>query len=243
MRKSALVMSTLLLAALLFSLAGCKGVVGNGDVVTREVTLKRAVTGVKNAGSFDIVIDPSLTGKAVIEGESNILDLMEADQDATGVFRVAMKPDIAVISSKGVTVRLPKVEGGAFEIAGSGGISLAGNTPLKGDTFELKIAGSGDIDLAIEAQQLKCDILGSGNVTVKGTAKSGDVEIAGSGNYNAADCKTEGTVVRILGSGNAQVNASDELECNIYGSGNVLYRGNPPKLKINSNGSGQVNTF
>jgi len=243
MRKGAFIMGAFMIAALSLTLAGCKAVVGNGDVVTREIALKTAVTGVRSSGPFDVVIDPSLKGKAILEGESNILDFVEAYQDEAGGFNLGLQRDVNILSDRGVTARIPEVRGGELVINGSGSITLAGSAPLTGNSFQLRINGSGGINLAFEAQRLKCDILGTGNITVKGSAKEGDVEINGSGNYNAADLKTEKSVVRILGSGSARVDAREELECHILGSGNVLYRSDPPKLKVDSRGSGTVNPY
>jgi hypothetical protein len=68
---------------------------------------------------------------------------------------------------------------------------------------------------------------GSGNIEITGKAKSQEVTINGSAKYSAKDFETNDTIVKINGSGNAHVNAIDNLEITIFGSGNVKYEGNP----------------
>jgi hypothetical protein len=56
----------------------------------------------------------------------------------------------------------------------------------------------------------------------------------------AADLVTNKCDVRISGSGDVEINVTDELDASISGSGSVLYKGDPKKLNSHSAGSGKV---
>ncbi|MFZ5974767.1 MAG: head GIN domain-containing protein [Bacillota bacterium] len=228
---------------IVLAITGCKdGVIGNGQAVTKEIQISDALTGVINTGSFEVTIDPSLKGKAVLEGESNILDLVEAGQNADGVFEIAFKP-AAILSLRTVKARIPAVNGGIFRIDGTGSIRLDGDNALKGDIFDLQINGTGSMKLNLNATQLRAVISGTGNVDVTGEAGKSEIEINGTGNFNGLDCKAASANVRISGSGNAYVNTSGALTCSIFGSGNVVYKGNPAKISADGGGSGKVNKY
>jgi hypothetical protein len=74
---------------------------------------------------------------------------------------------------------------------------------------------------------------------LNGSANQFTCSIAGSGNINGYDLKAETAIVKIAGSGNVKVNATDEINASIAGSGNVYYTGNP-KQNVKSAGSGSI---
>lgn len=242
MRKRVLTAALCLLTAGTVALlaAGCDVVSGNGRVETRNVRIERALTGVVNSGSFDVIIDPSLTGKAVLTGESNILDLLDVGQSAGGVFTVAFKRGVIPAPQQTVEVRVPAVPGGFYEINGSGNVTQEGSGPLVGNAFELRVNGSGNIDLNLECARLKTGIAGMGNVDLKGKADALEASITGSGNINAFDCKAVRADIRIVGSGDASVQVTDTLKTSIIGAGNVVYKGEPKNVTVDGAGSGKV---
>jgi len=107
------------------------------------------------------------------------------------------------------------------------GIDIDGSAELTGkgkficDTMELSISGSGDINMELEAKVL-------------------ETGIAGSGDIKAFELISDKCQVSIAGSGDCQVNASQELEISIAGSGDVSYKGNPARVNNSVSGSGEV---
>ena len=114
--------AALVLAALVTAmLAGCfyinlngngETVVGNGEMETRDIELEEAVTGLYNETSIDVIIDMDLQGKAVLEGESNLIDLVDVAQDSTGTVTVGMEPFMSISIRKSLTLRIPRSRAG-----------------------------------------------------------------------------------------------------------------------------------
>ncbi len=266
MKKSGIILIlVILLTALLsgcgfyFHMGNGNAVIGNGKVETRTVSVERELTGLYNEGSIDVVIDPALDAEAVIEGESNIIELVELRQDANGALTVAFEDGVNVSLNRGVTVRIPAVNGGDIQVDGSGSISLEGSSTLKGDAFNVRVMGSGDIRLMAEAPKVSADINGSGNVNldvktqqletgihgsgdiaVRGSADSIRASIDGSGSVDALDCAAGSADVSVAGSGDIAVNVSSELTGSINGSGDVYYTGDPGSVSVSNNGSGDL---
>lgn len=259
-----LIIAVLLTAAF----AGChmhidwgnvNAIIGNGKMETKTVELEQDVTGVKSMGSFDVIIDPSLEGEAVIEGESNVIDLVELNQNSRGNLTVSMQNRTSFTLHKPLTVRIPAVSGGLIQLDGSGSISLDADEALKGDTFrvsimgsgdirlmldtsdlEVEVGGSGDIDLEVNTQQLRADIDGSGRILAVGAADNADISVNGSGDFDGKDCAMKSANVNIAGSGSIRVDVASELTGSVNGSGDVIYTGDPATVSISDNGSGDV---
>jgi hypothetical protein len=232
----------LCVSMLVLVLPGCslRVVVGNGQVVTKDIALTKEVTGLVNNGSFAAVIDPSIQGKAVLEGESNILELLDVKQDNAGVVEISTKSGVNLSLGKPVTVKVPAVRGGSIQLNGSGSITYAGTEPLKGNDFRLTNNGSGSMSLLIGAETAEAVLAGSGSVTLTGSTAKVEANLSGSGQINARDLAAVDAKVQISGSGKVSVNVRGEFNATITGSGDAVYYGNPAKVVTNDSGSGEA---
>ncbi len=222
------------------NLGGLGSIIGNGVMETREVTISSALTGVRNMGSFDVLMDPSLKGKAELSGEQNILDQIDARQDASGVFIISWKNGISISTSRGVQVRMPVISGGTVEMSGSGSIRLASGAVLESSRLDLRLNGSGDIELAVSASDITANINGSGDIRASGSTKGLKVSINGSGSFDGFDLASSTVEVSIFGSGDANVDVSQSLTGSVNGSGDVTYSGSPATVNVGGMGSGEV---
>jgi len=258
----------IIIALLTAAFAGCRvhidwgqfnAVIGNGKMETKTVSIEQEVTGVRNMGSINVVIDPNLDGEATIEGESNVIDLVELNQNGKGELAVSLQDHTSFTLHRPLTVTIPAVNGGLIELDGSGNISLDSKDALKGDAFSVRImgsgdislildtneldadvSGSGDIDLKVNTQQMRANIDGSGRISAEGTADDARISINGSGDFDGRDCAMQKADVNISGSGDISVNVASELTGSVNGSGDVIYTGDPATVSISDNGSGDV---
>ena len=103
------------------------------------------------------------------------------------------------------------------------------------------ISGSGNIDVTgLKSDDLEAGITGSGNITLKGAVTKLHGHITGSGDLRAGDLGAKNVEVTVTGSGNAMVHATDQLNANVTGSGDIRYSGNPAQVRKNIIGSGDV---
>ena len=128
------------------------------------------------------------------------------------------------------------------------GVNLLSNARLKfyvsvDDLSGLSVAGSGKIESElIETEDLEVRVGGSGGIDLAGEATAQDVTISGSGKYLAGDMCSEVVKVSISGSGKATVCATETLDANINGSGSVNYYGQP-SISTSGSGSGKINNL
>ena len=105
----------------------------------------------------------------------------------------------------------------------------------------LKNSGAGnmyvnDVD---EAGEFRINNSGSADIFIEGSATSFNVKNEGSGSIMGYDFLVNDCNVDIDGSGNVEVNCSNNLTVHIDGSGSVYYKGNPT-IDADISGSGQV---
>ena len=106
----------------------------------------------------------------------------------------------------------------------------------------IKINGAGN---ASSSAPLHCDSLlfvisGTGSVAVSGSVTRETIIVAGAGSVYAGDMVSSLCSATILGTGNAEVNVTDQLDAVITGVGSITYSGNPPIIHQQVSGVGSV---
>lgn len=143
-----------------------------------------------------------------------------------------------IINSEGITVyvMIPKIAG--LTIDGSGDFKTEGIFE-QSEPIDLKIEGSGDIHLNINADVVTATIDGSGDIKLKGEMQSLKATIDGSGDIHSYGCVMKNADATIDGSGDIEVSVTKNLKVLIDGSGDVKYKGEP-KIESNIDGSGDL---
>lgn len=107
---------------------------------------------------------------------------------------------------------------------------------------QIAIQGAGNVTVqnSITGNQLVCSINGAGDIYLNGNAEGLTCGINGAGNINAFNFPVKMCNATIKGTGNCSVNVSDNLEAAISGVGNIIYDGNPIKVKSTISGIGKI---
>jgi hypothetical protein len=123
----------------------------------------------------------------------------------------------------------------------SGACNIYGDKVLTQDRpLEMKVSGSGDIRMDVNAPKVTAKISGAGNLDMKGQTKDVDIDISGAGDAKCYDLLSENTKVSISGAGSAEVFASVALDARVSGAGSVSYKGNASKVEQKVSGAGSV---
>ncbi|MFA5419565.1 MAG: head GIN domain-containing protein [Bacteroidales bacterium] len=157
------------------------------------------------------------------------------DIEVTGIFKTS---DLKVIlNGSGDFQADLQASGMELEIHGSGDAQIGG---IHG-SFKLDVAGSGDVE-ASDLQLETCAISGSGSgdISLSGSTVELVMTQMGSGDINAYGLKAVNATVSNSGSGDMVVTVAESLQAKLNGSGDLTYRGEPAKVKVVANGSGEV---
>jgi hypothetical protein len=93
---------------------------------------------------------------------------------------------------------------------------------------------------SIQTDSIACRITGTGSITLTGKTNYESIEIIGTGNIHNFNLLSSFCHVTISGTGNVDVNVTQQLDATIAGTGNITYAGNPPVVHQTISGVGIV---
>ncbi|WP_299228741.1 head GIN domain-containing protein [uncultured Psychroserpens sp.] len=237
MKTSALL--TALLLCVTFSFAGNKKIKGNGKVITITRTTSD-YDGIKCSGSFDYVLVSGSEGKITVEGEENLLEYIVTEvKDNNLIVKVKNHTNIRTSNGKTIKITIPFKDIEKVTLSGSG--DLWNEDVITATDLEVALAGSGDINLDVQASNTIAKVAGSGDLTIKGNTNQLEAKVAGSGDFDGFDLQSNHTVVAVAGSGDAKVVSKESLKARVAGSGDIKYKGNPKIQDTKVSGSGSIN--
>ncbi len=123
-----------------------------------------------------------------------------------------------------------------LRLSGSGQIEC---TQIEAISAVLDFEGSGNIDCAVDVEDLSSKIEGSGDINIDGSALNSELQVIGSGRQRAGQLNTDVCTAYISGSGIIDTDVNNSLDVTIIGSGTVNYFGNPVITSYIS-GSGKI---
>jgi hypothetical protein len=232
-----IVLLTVVIASgcIVVDLNGCgkETVRGSGKVVTEERQVAE-FKAIKLKGIGRVVLTRGEPHSVTIRTDENILPLIETyvqnDELIISPQNYNLRPttlefDITVARLKGIAV------------SGSG--EVIGKNRFVSDDFYANISGAGDMALELDVTDLETKISGSGSMNLSGRANRHEARISGSGKINAFDMHTKSVSLRVSGSGDCKVNATETLYARISGSGDIFYKGHP-RITSKISGSGSL---
>jgi hypothetical protein len=189
-------------------------VTGSGKVVT-ETRDVHGFTGVEVSGDAKVEIEQGDTERVEITADDNIMQYLQSEVSGS---QLRLGPKNVSLSTKDRIVYKVFAKN-ISSLAASGSVSIEAKN-LKTASLDVAISGSGDVNIAGEADSQK-------------------IAISGSANYKAGELASKETALAISGSGKALVAVSDKLDVQVSGSGDVEYIGTP-QVTQSISGSGSV---
>ncbi|MDH3425779.1 MAG: DUF2807 domain-containing protein [Acidimicrobiia bacterium] len=190
-------------------------ITGSGNVITES----RDVSGFDEVvvlGSGDVFIDVTGTDSLTISADDNLMAVLTSDVNGSKL-ELGVEPNTPISPSQEIEYQITVADLSAVTILGSADFVVSDvDTP----SFDVLIAGSGDVQ-------------------VTGTTESLDVEIDGAGEFAGEGLVAARGSVSIAGSGSVVVNVTEDLDVSIAGTGDVKYIGDPT-VKSSIAGSGNV---
>jgi hypothetical protein len=215
--------------------SGCSGqaVQGSGQVVAEDRNVS-AFNEIKLKGMGNVILAKGENQSVEIVTDDNIMPLIETMVQGKKLI-ISYKKNNIKPTTLDFFITVAELKG--VSIAGSGDIT--GKSRFLSDNFYADISGSGDIRMELEVDRLESAITGSGAINLSGKTVHHRASITGSGDIDAFDMDAKNVSVKISGSGDCKVNATETLTAKISGSGDVYYKGQP-RVNTSISGSGSI---
>ncbi|HTK20623.1 MAG TPA: head GIN domain-containing protein [Mucilaginibacter sp.] len=194
-------------------------------------------------GSFDVYITQGSSESVKVEAPDEIISHIITEVD-NGVLRIYNKNDRnfhwgdVFGNHKKIVVYVAAKDLNAIAVSGSGDVYF--KEGIRTESLRLRVSGSGDMYGRVEVKNLESGVSGSGDVKLAGRAENSAVSVSGSGDFEARGLVTVNTIVRVSGSGDASINASNSVSASVSGSGDVRYSGGAKSVSSSKSGSGDV---
>jgi len=190
-----------------------------------------------NKNEVNVEADPDILALTKIFVEDGVLMInVERKPDNPNKSLWAKIDDIKLRPAMKVMVSMKNIS----DLQVNGGGKIISENSIASDNLSLSVSGNGSIDLDIKGNNVKTEVSGSGNVALKGYATINDIFVSGSGSVSAFGCELEKAKVKVSGSGNCELSATNNLDALVLGSGNVKHKGNTKEVTKKIYGSGSV---
>jgi len=210
------------------------GVKGKGEIVSKDLKLDN-FTGFELGFSGDVVLTQGATQKVRVEGQQNIIDLLNTDIKGN-IWKIGFVKNVNNHKNLTIYITIPTLT--KIGVSGSGNVKSTNAFDNLGN-LGVFVSGSGSLKLDASAKSIQTRVSGSGNVMLTGASNSHEIKISGSGDIRAYDMNVQEAVVHISGSGECELSVAKTLEVRISGSGHVYYMGDP-NVRAKVSGSGDV---
>lgn len=214
-------------------------ITGNGNQITITRTTE-SYDKISTAGSFNIELVSGKEGNITIKGDENIINHIVTEVNGNEL-KIYFEKNKSYNYKEQITILVPFEEISEISFIGSG--KMITKNAITANSFEAKMAGSGDCYLEINAKKITAKIAGSGVLKISGTTDELEAKVAGSGDLNCAKLSTKNADVGVAGSGSLEVNCTNNLKAGVAGSGSIQYIGKPKFIEKNIVGSGDITSY
>jgi len=206
----------LLIVLIFVSLLGCRywGVRGSGDL-EEEYRDIGDFSKIEVSGAFSVYVTVGESTSLKIETDDNLLKYIKT-RVVGNTLEIYTKKEISPKTKLKVTLTTPELT--SIDASGANSIKAKG---IFGDRFYIDLSGACNADLEGEIEKLYIDI-------------------SGAGNCDSRELNAEHVKVDLSGASNADVYASESLDADVSGVGNIDFWGDPENVKTDVSGIGSI---
>lgn len=228
------------LLAVSLSLASCesdnwRNIRGTGPVIS-ETRIVPNFRDLSVSIPADVYIYQGQEKDLTIEAQSDILDAIETYVSGSGL-NIGLEEGAGLGSHEPIKIYISSAMYNTIRLSGS--VNLFSETVIVTDDFDISISGSGNVDVAVDANTVRASISGSGKMWLEGVTITEEFTVSGSGDIYSFGLYSETSDISISGSGNTEVSVAEFLKARISGSGSIYYQGYPD-VDSRISGSGNV---
>lgn len=150
--------------------------------------------------------------------------------DGAGGFFGLFPPDYSV------RVTLPEL----ISLTVSVGGEVDGATPFTGEQLGIVARFGSEIDLEVEVASISIEASGGSDVDLTGTAGSATIHVIGGSDFSGGDFVAGDVAVDVGGGSEAFMTVTDRITGRVFGGSDLVFRGNPSSVEVESSGGGEV---
>lgn len=190
------------------------GIEGSGDLETREIDLKD-FDEISVGGAFEVEVHFAKSQEVSVTIDDNLWDNLELEV-RNG--RLIIDWDKNCNPDDDCRLELTVSALKAMTIHGAADVKIE---DFDGDSFDFDLSGAAELEMNGKVEEL-------------------DIQVSGAGEIDTRDLQAQHVKVRISGAGEANISASESLDAQVSGVGNINYWGDPEKKRTSVSGLGDI---
>lgn len=211
-----------------------ESVTGNGNVVTEEREISD-VEALKVENGMDVFITQGEEESLRLEVDENLLEHILTEVDGREL-KIFSDVNIRMAKSKKIYVTYKNLN--SIKISSAGDVN--GLNMLNTDRIRIDLSSAGNLNLELTAEETRVQISSSGNVTLSGTTDFLRAELSSAGDLNAFDLEARKADISVSSAGNARVFVTEEGNFEASSAGDIIYKGDPENVNVNTSSAGNV---
>lgn len=197
----------------------------------------------KNVGDFKEVKVFDLIKVSLIKSDENKVMITGEDVDnveiiiKNDILKVRMKIDRSFDGSKTfVAVHYTDIK----VIDANEGSKIVGNELIEQDKIELRAQEGASIIVGLDVDTVEIKAVSGGIIETRGKANTQNITLNTGGVYEGRAFETKNTNVKVRAAGEAEVNASKNVDARITAGGNIYIYGNPENVTKKKTFGGRI---
>ena len=125
-------------------------------------------------------------------------------------------------------------------IDGNEGAFITSNELITQDNIELRAQEGAQLKIGLDVNRVEIRAVSGGIVESRGKAISQDITLNTGGIYEGKSFETKNTSVNIKAAGEAEVNASNDVDAKVLAGGDIYIYGNPENVREKTTLGGRI---
>lgn len=225
----------LIAASTILSSCSSKCIEDSGKHIIKDATVK-PFDEIEISGPIKLVLKQDSSFAITISADSNILE--EIKPDVSGhTFKVSLDP-MKYCGTDSIIIHAGIGALKVIKATGSSKVYTDGKIYL-GD-IDLDLTGAPDLNLNMNAANVKTEVDGAAKIILTGQAGSHKVESKGMLNLDAFSFVVGVYDLDIEGTGKSSINVLNDLKVNTSGASEIYYKGSPKNVSEKKSGTAKL---
>lgn len=216
---------TAILSTLLTSCNLGMGVMGNGNVITKERPISGSFDQIEVSRGLDVYLSQSETEGVSVQADENLHDLVIIKTEGN-LLKIYADKNISHSSAKKVMINFKNIS----KISSSSGSDVYGTSSISGENLELHSSSGSDMALEVNVKHLRCVASSGSDLKLRGTAEVFFAKASSGSDIKADELVAAITNATASSGANIYINVLKELTAKTQSGGNITYLGNPETL-------------
>jgi len=203
--------------------------------VKKEIRDIGAFTAIEVSDGIDVYLSQGEAKPLIVEAQEQLIeDLITEVED--GVLKIYLDRNFTFVKTARVSVTAPKIR----KLKTSGGSDLTAEAIIAGKELVIEASSGSDIKIEVEVEHIGIKASGGSDVDIFGTANKLVARTSGGSDLNGFGLIVHKAKLESSGGSDIKIHVLDELWAIASGGSDIIYKGNPTDLKIESSSSSDV---